>query len=69
MNVIREDVRMKTKKPIKRRSFLKGAAATAAGVAAVTTSNFPFFFVRNIALPFYRAPILPATEVVSARRI
>jgi urea ABC transporter urea binding protein len=40
---------MKTKKPIKRRSFLKGAAATAAGVAAVTTSNFPFFFVRNIA--------------------
>ena len=40
---------MKTKKPIKRRSFLKAAAATAAGVAAVTTSNFPFFFVRNIA--------------------
>jgi len=40
---------MKTKKPIKRRSFLKGAAATAAGVAAVTTSNFPYFFVRNLA--------------------
>ena len=33
---------------MKRRSFLKGTAAVAAGTAAATT-NFPYIFTRNIA--------------------